>query len=70
MDYYSGSGRVVLFPNAVLELCAVPCAVQQVQTTVSVRTDVRGCDRDQAQTSVLRKMCGKDLFFFLNRNRD
>uniref|UniRef100_A0A6A7FN01 Calsyntenin-1 n=1 Tax=Hirondellea gigas TaxID=1518452 RepID=A0A6A7FN01_9CRUS len=60
VEYWPGSGRQELFPQATLELCSVPCEVQEVHARVTLSTQHigRGCDRDTYSVAQQRKICG------------
>lgn len=61
IDYAPGSSRQELFPEASLELCDVPCAINTVETKLQLSTIHigKGCDRDTYGVHSQRKLCGK-----------
>ncbi|XP_037089773.1 calsyntenin-1-like, partial [Pollicipes pollicipes] len=62
VEYAPASGAVQLFPDATLDMCEVPCAVDRVQSKISLQTSHigKGCDRDTYSVESQRKLCGAD----------
>ncbi|XP_021955255.1 calsyntenin-1 [Folsomia candida] len=60
IDYAPGSSRQELFPEANLELCDVPCAINTIETKLQLSTIHigKGCDRDTYGVHSQRKLCG------------
>ncbi|XP_054164903.1 calsyntenin-1-like isoform X2 [Oppia nitens] len=60
IEYSPGSGSRVLFPDAELQLCDVPCSADNVSVRVSLATHHigKGCDRDTYSVESQRKLCG------------
>jgi len=60
IDYAPGSSRQELFPEATLELCDVPCAINKIETKLQLSTTHigKGCDRDTYGVHSQRKLCG------------
>uniref|UniRef100_A0A646QFH4 Calsyntenin-1 n=1 Tax=Hemiscolopendra marginata TaxID=943146 RepID=A0A646QFH4_9MYRI len=60
IEYTPGSGRKVLFPGALLELCEVPCQVEHMSAKITLATQHigKGCDRDTYSVESQRKLCG------------
>lgn len=61
IEYTPGSGQRVLFPDAELQLCDVPCETRNVSIQLSMVTNHigKGCDRDTYSVESQRKLCGK-----------
>ena len=70
IDYAPGSSRQELFPEASLELCDVPCAINKIETKLQLSTTHigKGCDRDTYGVHSQRKLCGKWLYAYSNTN--
>ncbi|XP_043229306.1 calsyntenin-1-like [Amphibalanus amphitrite] len=62
VEYAPNSGAVALFPDATLDMCEVPCAVDRVQSKISLQTSHigKGCDRDTFSVENQRRLCGAD----------
>ncbi|RWS31255.1 Calsyntenin-1-like protein, partial [Leptotrombidium deliense] len=60
IEYIPGSAQRVLFPDAELQLCDVPCDTENVSVRVSLATHHigKGCDRDTYSVASQRKLCG------------
>ena len=63
IEYTPGSGQRVLFPDAELQLCDIPCETQNVSVRLSLVTNHigKGCDRDTYSVESQRKLCGQYL---------
>ena len=60
MDYIPLCGKRELFPSASLELCDIPCNLQELRTHVDLATRHigKGCDRDTYSIQSQKKRCG------------
>lgn len=60
IEYVPGSGTKMIFPQAHLELCEVPCSIDKLSTkfTLTTRHIGKGCDRDTYSVESQRKLCG------------
>lgn len=64
IDYTPASGQRVLFPDADLQLCDVPCEAQNISVRLALATRHigKGCDRDTYSVESQRKLCGECHF--------
>jgi len=62
VEYAPGAGAVPLFSDATLDMCEVPCAVDRVQSQISLTTSHigKGCDRDTYSVESQRRLCDAD----------
>ncbi|XP_053200964.1 calsyntenin-1-like isoform X2 [Panonychus citri] len=63
IEYIPTSGQKILFPEAELQLCDVPCDVQDVSVQLALSTSHigKGCDRDTYSIESQRKLCGSNV---------
>ncbi|XP_074603874.1 calsyntenin 1 isoform X2 [Brevipalpus obovatus] len=63
IEYIPTSGQKTLFPDAELQLCDLPCDVQDVSVQLSLATSHigKGCDRDTYSVESQRKLCGANV---------